>query len=52
VSMYGAVDPAWDYVDRVAIMRDRPECMPLWKDEAVLDRIAREVPVPAAPEPD
>jgi hypothetical protein len=33
-------------------MRDRPECMPLWKDEAVLDRIARDVPVPAAPEPD
>jgi hypothetical protein len=52
VSMYGAVDPAWDYVDRVAIMRDRPECVPLWKDETVLDRIAREVPVPAAPEPD
>jgi hypothetical protein len=52
VSMYGAVDPAWDYVDRVAIVRDRPECMPPWKDEAVLDRIAREVPVPAAPEPD
>jgi len=52
VSMYGDVDPAWDYVDRVAIMRDRPECMPLWKDEAVLDRIARDVPVPAAPEPD
>jgi len=52
VSMYGDVDPAWDYVDRVAIMRDGPECVPLWKDEAVLGRIAREVPVPAAPEPD
>jgi hypothetical protein len=52
VSMYGAVDPAWDWVDRVAIMLDRPECVPLWKDESVLDRIAREVPVPAAPEPD
>jgi len=52
VSMYGDVDPAWDYVDRVAIMRDRPECVPLWKDETVLDRIAREVPLPAAPESD